>query len=152
MKEHKYAKMIKAKADNKVLIVFRKTPCSDTWQQCRQDWWPVEEQDEYFLCHPKHADVCLHWLNAGEIEIFDEKYVDTKWVQVYISLNWNRCHPLMSDTLAFRIKPRKEKRWVVVKNGTLISNRLFVSKHEAEVVLGRRVSHDAQFIEIETEV
>jgi len=154
MTAHKHAGLIKAKVDDMDLVVFFKN--GTTWKKTdSRNVLPAVNSPhvEYFICHPKHADVCLHWLNGGEAQKYQTpSQPPYYWDECLISRAWSKNHDFMQPDGDFRIKPRKEKRWVVVKNGTLISNRIFVSKHEAEVMLGRRASCDAQFIEIEVEV
>jgi len=150
MTAHKHAEMIKAKADNMELVVFAKSPTSSRWCKTSPESLPLfNEFKEYFLCHPKHERECFHWLNRGSSQFKDDSMRD--WDTVGQRRAWNKHSPFMSEDFDFRIKPRKEKRWIVVKNETLLSNRLFESESEAAVVCGRE-SNGAQFIQIEVEI
>lgn len=67
--KHKYAEMIKAKADNTELVWLGSGFRVD-WVEVGKDFPDFTEATEYFLCLPKHKDACLHWLNGGEVEFY----------------------------------------------------------------------------------
>lgn len=156
MTAHKHAEMIKEKADNMDLAVFFKSNDSVKWIKIycsNANGLPAFYEDgEYFLCRQKHEKECLHWLNGGEIEVFDE--YSGEWLEAVTKEDfreWRSVHFLMREFYQVRIKPRKEKRWIAVKDGKAMSNYLFESENEARVICGR-AGHDAQFIQIEVEV
>lgn len=159
--KHKHYDMICEKAANMDLILFRKTPSSETWETCRRDWMPTDLQDEYFLCLPQHKDACLHWLNGHEIEI--RQGYSQEW-EVYGPVKvWSIKSIFMKDyhqsRVKPRIKPRKERLWLAVKTDkhehlggcrkVRICSHAFVNKSDAEEYLDLS---DSQLIEIEVEV
>lgn len=118
MTSHKHAKLIKAKADNMELVLFAMSTGSNYGKltECNRNTFPKDNENiNYFLCLPKHKEACLHWLNGGEIQILDGN-------------SWDDCDPhlggdqtwfidwflLMNNGCDFRIKPRKEKRWILI--------------------------------------
>lgn len=151
MTAHKHAEMIKAKADNMDLVLFVKNDYSGEWWEVTDDF-PFNQHQQFFASHPKHSSSCLGWLNGGEVEVLASPRADWEPYPCHKGHPyWSPECVFLDDEIKFRIKPRKEKSWIVVKNGTLISNRLFRSKNEAEVVCGHS-GRNAQFIQIEAEV
>lgn len=149
---HVHKEMIKAKADNMTLAVFFKSNEYSEWRKIIEsnELPAFYEHYEYFLCHPKHEGVCLHWLNEVDVQngVLGE-FIDFESKICYG--NWRSNCEFMNCNVNFRIKPRKEKRWIAVKEGKVMSNHLFESENEARVICGC-VGHDAQFIEIEAVV
>lgn len=150
MTAHKHVELIKAKADNMGLVVFVKASAhGGKWFKI--DWcdFPTNPHQEYFLCHPKHAEVCLHWLNGGEAQNVAECSL---WGVVSKSEfgDWRKNSSFMNETLDLRIKPRKEKRWIVYHKYGYTAASAYLSKDDA---LSDTIDHDKwQFIEIEVEV
>ncbi len=119
IKRHKHADMIIAKANNMDLIVLGGFG-SGEWVESPIDYnegFCFLAEFDYFLCLPQHKDVCLNWLNGGDIQInrLDEGFID--WDRP--SREWKLCVSFMSDKCKFRIKPRKEKRWIAVRKKDL---------------------------------
>ena len=155
MTKHKNAEIICAKAANMELIRFIKL---DDNKGCE---WVIQtgnaqhstqfnEQSEYFLCLPQHKEVCLHWLNGGEIEGYCAQ--DEEWITVVIDeTEWSLTSTFMQDYYKFRINQRKEKRWIAVWR-EFVTPRSFESRDSAEFwVTHNSVANQDywQFIEIE---
>ncbi|AUR99165.1 hypothetical protein NVP1263B_05 [Vibrio phage 1.263.B._10N.286.51.B1] len=149
--KHKHYEMIMAKAANMDLVVFYKLPCEEWWQpdsECES--LPDEVEIDYFLCLPQHKDACLHWLNTGEVQ----GLVCGKWVDLYQE-DMDMSLPLSfrCKLNEFRIKPRKEKRWIgVYKNGATTDACLLRKEAENHPMITDVSVNDWQFIEIEVEV
>lgn len=152
MTAHKHAKMIKAKVGDMDLEVFFKNP-----DGCNK-WLKIEnscelsafyEHYEYFLCHPKHSDVCLHWLNGGEVQdVVLGQFIDLE-PKIYDG-DWRPGCGFMNCNVNFRIKPRKEKRWIGYHKYGFTTASAYLSKDDA---LSNTIDHENwQFIEIEVEV
>lgn len=152
MTAHKHAEMIKAKVGDMDLEVFFKNP-----DGCNK-WLKIEnscelsgfyEHYEYFLCHPKHSDVCLHWLSGGAVEVLEGE----EWMEALTKDDfgkWQNTHFFMCDDEDARIKPRKEKRWIGYHKYGLTTASAYLSKDDA---LSNTIDHENwQFIEIEVEV
>ena len=110
--KNKHYEMIVAKAANMELVVFVKTCDNGAWyEKCDSacQWW---EDSEYFLCLPQHKEACLHWLNGGDVQLQDfptndfNDYLDEKY-EWSLEIWW------MSEQCNIRIKPKKEKRWII---------------------------------------
>lgn len=161
VRSHKHAEMIKAKADNMDLVRFTKL---DDNEGCE---WAIQadavqkstqfsESSEYFLCLPKHKEVCLHWLNGGDVIVRD--YPEDERERVLLAggcSNWHDASVFMCERAGIRIKPKKEKRWIAVTRHNCI-DKLFDNKSQAEEFAtgfypNNHIS-DFQFIEIEIEV
>lgn len=144
--------MIKAKADNTELVVFGRYKSKETeWEEVSYQHLIGHENYQHFLCLPKHNEngQCLHWLNNGQLEFRrdGEEWQDEP--ERYHG--WVDYCGMMNPDVEFRIKPRKEKRWVSVRkiNGE-VCQLLFDSKDEAEQINdGRWWSHHEIEIEIE---
>lgn len=153
MTAHKHAEMIKAKADDMELVVFVKDINSGQWLKLdNQDVLPAfYEHYEYFLCHPKHEKECLHWLNGGEVE--DD--VIGKFTALISKDNYGDWHSgsvFMDGSRALRIKPRKEKRWILYSENPL-SMQVFSDEKTCDLTLaGQSSSERKQKIQIEVEV
>ena len=152
MTAHKHAELIKAKADNMELVVFEKDPSG--WLMRISDIIHMNPSKEYFLCLPQHKEACLHWLNGGWVEWTREEENGERWFgkEKYTSIaGWNATNGWMLDDNIYRIKPRKEKRWIAVKrkDKTEVYVVTFNSLDEAIDTLNEKYW---QFIEIEVEV
>lgn len=143
MTAHKHAEMIKAKADNMELVVFVRPNHSDGWYKMQDDIDIPEffSTDEYFLCHPKHEKECLHWLNGGKVEIINDNGFRALLLSEDRHAGWSPYFSFMSEQKTIRIKPRKEKRWIVT-NGERVR---FINSDEIYPL-------SWQLIEIEVEV
>lgn len=158
---HPYYDMIVAKAANMDLVVFRKHDNGEWMPLHGQDEVKIKRSGEYFLCHPKHKDECLHWLNGGEVET-DIAKVDWLSIDNYEESSlkqWTPTQGFMEESLEFRIKPRKEKLYIAVKTGkheylggcrkVRICSHAFVSKDDALSYLDLT---DSQLLEIEVKL
>lgn len=151
MTKHKHAELIKAKANNMELVVFMKSTEDGKWLKIIDfNVLPAFYDDyEHFLCHQKHEKECLHWLNGGKVDIYEGESEKIKWTPINLGVVWGEYHPFMNSSLIFRIKPRKEKRWIgVTKGGD--STMSFRDKRDAIDAVAS--PQDWQFIEIEVEV
>lgn len=156
--KHKHADMIKAKADNIDLVAFVKREGKE-WMKIvcvcsnANEIPAFYESYEYFICHPKHTDVCLHWLNGGEVSSDCHPH---NWGE--LTPTWSEEHPFMDDSREFRIKPRKEKRWIGIYRGEFVTEKTTGTLQDAQeyVLSNPHYKHCApecwQFIQIEFEV
>lgn len=148
--KHRHAEMIKAKADNMELVTFVYHGPVIGWLLNSTNQYAIfDESLECFLCLPKHKEVCLHWLDGGEIQYKTIKY---GWMNVDECNQWSNNCVFMDLQNEFRIKPRTEKRWVAVNRADkteVYSAIIFKSKDDAEDVFDGKYW---QFIEIEVEV
>lgn len=152
MTKHKHAELIKAKVDNMDLAVFFKSNASAKWIKIycsNNNGLPsFYEGGEYFLCHPKHADVCLHWLNGGEAQNVAECSL-LGVVSKSEFGDWRKNSAFMDEVLDLRIKPRKEKRWIGYHKYGPTTAMTYLRKEDA---MADTVDHEKwQFIEIEVE-
>lgn len=100
--------MIVAKAANIDLVVLAKH--NENWIEV--NGFPEWCMENYFLCLPQHKEACLHWLNGGEVQ---QKPIDNNhWVTCadVNKVTWMSWTSFMQDKLEFRIKPKKEKRFI----------------------------------------
>jgi hypothetical protein len=143
MAKRKHSKMIKAWADNNELVAYSRKN-GGQWHACGYRPYWFEDRD-YFLSQQKHKNECLHWLNGGEIQWSDhfhgwsdkDNYADDLESQKFFPGN-----AFMLDDNKFRIKPKKETRYVVVHKGKLVS-ALF--KKDAYI----RASYGAEYHELQ---
>lgn len=154
--KHKHADKIKAEAEKMELVVF----CRDSydregqWEETNQ--FPVQDEFEYFLCHPKHKVQILHWLNGEDIASRHTKggLVTKEGDTVY----WKPRSWYMDEVFESYIIPKKEKRWILVET-TYGSNdnwcsRAYLSKEEAIGLCNKITSppnNKLQLVEIEVE-
>lgn len=121
MTAHKHAKLIKAKADNMELVVFVRVK-EDFWQETSS--MPTCEDFDYFLCLPKHKESCLHWLNRGKIQYKTDLVEEFQDYQPKIEFGLGSI--FMLSNFEIRIKPRKEKRWILINKAlNRVCNELF---------------------------
>lgn len=152
MTAHKHAEMIKAKADNTDLVVFCKYDHEDEWRYGNFEKLACGI-GEFFLCLPQHKEECLHWLNGGVAE----QWCNTIWLAIDSHVEdpaWHKDGDFMDSEFKVRIKPRKEKRWIVAKQNSLASMMYFDSKELAQKAIDEPLGEfrDGQVIEIEVEV
>lgn len=150
MTAHKHAAMIKAKADNMDFVAISKRS-DENWRAVGD--WPEWFQDrEYFLCLPKHKDAVLHILNGGDGEVnYGEFWQDCNVGQ---PAEWHPRWWCMNEVCESRIKPRKEKRWIVAKPRALASMMYFESEEQAQSTVRYSTGEykGGQVIEIEIEI
>lgn len=149
MTAHKHAEMIKAKADNMELVVFKEGDAN--WFEINYNIINLLEDKNYFLCLPQHKDACLHWLNGGTISDVSKAtnwYVDENGLKNVV---WRDNTIFMSEDYNLSIKPRKEKRYLMVQPKTGVCTNHFSTKERA---LDCVASTDDrwQLIEIEVEI
>lgn len=162
--KHKNCEMIMAKAVNMDLVVFCKDKSEGAWVETH---FENMLHNETFLCLPQHGDFCLHWLNGGELQLMEHKCKvnDATWEDFTIVPElqpWYSSILFMSSCHSFKIKPKKEKRWIGVfidkltLSGKAIMRTTELSYESIEEL--KRDSHAPdgfggwQFIEIEVEV
>ena len=109
--KHKHYEMIVAKAANMELVRFAKEKGTGEWYELSEDFMcSFNEECEYFLCLPQHKEACLHWLNGGDVQRLTARQ---DWLKIGYDLGWTDCHEFMNPDFEFRIKPKKEKRWLI---------------------------------------
>lgn len=156
MTAHKYAEMIKAKADNMELVVL----CRDKSRECNE-WGLYTHEDgsalpsgsipmfedgfDYFLCLPQHNEngQCLHWLNGGKIQYKSELIPD--FMDYQPDINLGLVSIFMQQDFEIRIKPRKEKRWIAIR----CCRGVMPSIYDTESQARKANPYADQFIEIE---
>ncbi|CAM0006763.1 hypothetical protein VPHK367G1_0003 [Vibrio phage K367 g1] len=145
--KHKHYDMIVAKAANMELVVFLES--NQGWSEKEnQSDIQFHEQFDYFLCLPQHKEACLHWLNGGDLQINRKGHGFLDWGRP--NRGWVKEVSFMFDINEFRIKPKKEKRWIVWDTAQSIPER--ESYKSLEDAMLNFDYPDAQFIEIEVEV
>lgn len=152
--KHKHYDMIVAKAANMDLVVFANSGDGE-WFEMNKEEFPIISDFEFFLCLLKHKEPCLHWLNGGDVQNnISYPIMQDGWVP-FCSFEHRSCEPwsvscnFMRKESNFRIKPKKEKRWIIVDPKTSYAfNELYETKIEADKENG----HIHQVIEIEVEV
>ena len=140
--KHKHHAMIVAKAENMELVVFAENINTGEWWECSLDF-PFNSQQRFFLCLPQHKEACLHWLNGGDVQIMSMKWEKVLSINLY---PWEGEHDFMDDSSEFRIKPKKEKRWIVYRNGAVYGE--YLSPED----INNDFKSTGQVIEIEVEV
>lgn len=157
--KHKHYEMIVAKAANMDLTTLIKF--GDEWMASAPhtvgETISFDSRYEYFLCLPQHKEVCLHWLNGGEAQYRIAIDVWTNASNNVSNAAWSSDNLLMDDQVEFRIKPKKEKRWIGVNSKTMkATHDTYKSGVECEDALNGVGEicdgHPWQFIEIEVEV
>lgn len=175
--KHKHYEMIVAKAANMDLVVFVENINTEKWWECGLDL-PFNNQQNFFLCLPRHKGACLHWLNGGKVEYFIRS--KNKWGVVesiedaiesecerleclpqgeemkhFNPTEWSKESIFMRDDFKLRIKPKKEKRWIAVNSDGYVmpvhcGNIESARQHASHI--DSRLTENIQFIEIEVEV
>ncbi len=152
--KHKHYDMIVAKAENMELTTLVKF--GETWMISAPhtvgEVISFVSLYEYFLCLPQHKEACLHWLNGGESQYLSNGM--EKWINFGDSTRWSDTHLFMTTECELRIKPKKEKRWVLECNGTFVTTRIFTSEGAAKLWIEEfdRADEGIAVIEIEIEV
>ena len=139
--KHANSEMIKAVADNTELVIFCKGNSGRWKAACPADIF----YNDSFLCLPQHKDACLHWLNGGDVQIIlqpETKFLD--WDRP--SREWRPEVSFMFDN-TFRIKPKKEKRWIRIARGGLALDSMVL--FESEEMARDRFNHQVAQIEVE---
>lgn len=164
MTAHKHAEMIKAKADNMDLVVFgRMRKSNHDWIEMPFSRLVKNFDNEYFLCLPQNKEACLHWLNGGEVLIKRRTFDDNGDELPFEGfLSWSRPSSgwipnvsFMNCNCTFKVRPKKEKRWIAVDVETRKTSKIYPSKSECDNAMFSGCASNAQgwqFIEIEIEV
>ncbi len=152
--KHAYAELFTAKLNDTSLVLFEK---HEEWKE----WREVAKSDlvfavggnfDYFLCLPQHKEDCLHWLNGSDL-IQDSQYVDGKYSDVEASLNPSfdtHGDLFMTTERNIRIKPEKEKRWILVNAIDNFQPRMFDDEGDANHMLqGSHPNWSKHEIEVE---
>lgn len=150
MKHVHYDKIV-VKVENMELVVFLKNNQGWSEKENRSDI-QFHEQFDYFLCLPQQKEVCLHWLNGGDVE-YTQDY-KSQWFTFTgdSDREWSEASLWMSYENT-RIKPKKEKRWIGVhKNGATTDACLLRKEAENHPMITDFSANDWQLIEIEIEV
>lgn len=108
--KHRHHDMIVTKAGNMDLVLFNKAGYQKKWVVSHETCLPVFSDCEYFLCLPQYKEVCLHWLNGGEIEINENGWV-APWRNPIFGPKWVHYHLFMAEgsgAFEVRIKPTIE--------------------------------------------
>ena len=142
--KHKHHAMIVAKAENMELVVFANSGDGE-WFEMKNEESPIIDFFEYFLCLPQHKEACLHWLNGGEVEF---EY-DSKWNSCsYWSREWHEASGFTCEDNKLRIKPKKEKRWIIWDLDNDAYNCVFKENPEGRYL----ANFNFQILEVELEV
>ena len=153
--KHKHYDMIVAKAANMKLVVFFNPSFGSgcgKWEEATTTLFPAfHPGTEYFLCLPKHKEAVLNCLNGGVSEVFGGSGNFDRGDAV-IGSGWSSCSLLwyMNDACESRIKPKKEKRWILVNHETNCTSMLY---DDEQIALGALQEEflSWQIIEIEVE-
>ncbi|AUS00281.1 hypothetical protein NVP1273O_04 [Vibrio phage 1.273.O._10N.286.54.C7] len=144
--KHKYAEMIKAKADNMELVLLTKRCESSVWGELNNhgDVTFLHEFD-YFLCLPQHKEAVLNCLNGGESQLAS---ISSGWLPANCGdpVEWGGEWWYMNPNGESRIKPKKEKRLIVYRNDAVYGPYLSIDDINTDFVL------TGQVVEIEIEV
>lgn len=107
---HKHYEMITAKSNNIDLVVLmNRTDRYWRKQAVDKDMISFSEYREYFLCHPKHTDECLHWLNGGKV------YCDGHELEPFNGGRWDPEHVFMCDSVNITAEVKKRKKWILYR-------------------------------------
>ncbi len=155
MTANKHVDIITAKANNMELVVFFSDGAK--WRELPDDYFPVfDTKKEYFLCLPQHEETCLHWLNGGEIQILCQFKHRKDWVSFCGKLKeikWSDIDCWMQEDTQIRIKrikPKKEKRWILVNEIDCFQPRMFDNEGNADHALqGSHPNWSKHEIEVE---
>ena len=145
----KYAELFTAKLNDMDLVLFEKHRDWESWTVAKQSdkCFMVSDNFDYFLCLPQHNEngQCLHWLNTGEIQgLICGEWMDLHQEDMDMSLPLSfRC-----KGNEFRIKPKKEKRWIRInKNDQHVDQMLYKTEEDC-----KHLSPDKHWYHYEIEV
>ena len=106
-KSHKHAEMMIHLIANPCLIKIAKLDGD----------WSLDEKNinniyfdinvEYFLCHPKHKEECLHWLNGGDVEFYCNE-TNQYLTRLQTFKHWQIESVFMNPDIEIRIKQEPE--------------------------------------------
>lgn len=157
MTAHVHAEKIKVKADNMNLIMFEQSKGGDTygkWVECNKDTLPKNSEFcYYFLCLPQHnkSGQCLHWLNGGKTQLEYTHASYPVWNDIdNDATDWSTGHVFMDESLKIRIKPRKEKRYLMVNKNGACTNHFSTKERALDCIAP--ADNRWQLVEIEVDV
>lgn len=119
---HKHYEMIMAKAKNMELTVLY-APETDKWVKWVGSKKAIffTEDDNYFLCHPKHTEACLHWLNGGKVVVMASKFNSSYVLSANDGRKWDPEHIFMFDNVGFAIEFKKREKWIIYRiDGSIV--------------------------------
>lgn len=154
MKHEQYA-MILEKASNVDLVVFVKNDHNDgEWEVCDFESMIAHPELSFYLCLPKHNEngQMLHWLNGGHETLECNSPFTDGFERCYTIGSWKAGGGYMRSDVEYKIKPKKEKRWIAYSTN---QKRLGCLTFDSEVEARNHYIHEVdepQFIEIEVEV
>ena len=153
--KHVHYDMIVAKAANMDLVKKFYNGIKSEWQIPKNQDEMFDRRSKYFLCTKENSVAACHILNGGKAE-FSFKGSDWTESKKDSDMVWSEDIDLMDSDYVFRIKPKKEKRWIGYCSSR---NQTFPhpqnSKGLATVYAALHYSYrfeEWQFIEIEVEV
>ena len=122
-----------AVVDNNLIFMicklFAENINTGEWWECSLDF-PFNSQQRFFLCLPQHNEngQCLHWLNGGDVQVRSrmscgESFGDWDGLCPLVEQDstWKKTSHFMGRWFEIRIKPKKEKRWIIIRNGNPVS-------------------------------
>lgn len=136
--KHKHYEMIMAKAANMELVVFLENDQGWSEKENQSDI-QFHEQFDYFLCLPQHKESCLHWLNGGvdlDVKIYSGNWFDYSIVNT--GKPWSYDRDFMQSQHWFRIKPKKEKRWIGLLDGDFLAEKHFESELDLRIFVDKK--------------
>jgi len=119
--KHKHAEMIKARNDNKgLLVLFR---ASAGWVSIEHPSWG--SAGDYFICLPKHKEVVLELLNGNKAEVLikcDSK-PEPYWSNCGLPVRgeWENNWWYMNNDVESRVKPKKQTRYAYMGPSGLLT-------------------------------
>lgn len=137
---HKLYDMIVAKAANMDLVVFIKSKGGWGLACSHPNFHP---NNNYFLCLPQHKEAVLGSLNGG-VALYESPR--EKGEHALGRAEWKKDDWYMQDDCKSRIKPKKEKRWIVYRNRSVYGE--YMSPED----INEDFKRTGQVIEIEVEV
>jgi hypothetical protein len=79
------------------------------------------EEDNYFLCHPKHTEACLHWLNGGKVVVMASKFNSSYVLGANDGHKWDPEHIFMFENVEFTIEVKKREKWIIYRtDGSIV--------------------------------
>ncbi|QGT52273.1 hypothetical protein [Vibrio phage MZH0603] len=114
---HKHYEMIMAKAENTELTVIVGHRDGHWWNSgVDKNVISFDAIFNYFLCRPKHAEACLHWLNGGTVKISHGE--DSTPVKTRLNGNkptWEPDHIFMCNTVTITSEVKKREKWIIYR-------------------------------------
>ena len=135
--KHKHYDIAAAKILNMDLILFIKPKDAPKWSESSNAYPPNSSNIDCFLCLPQHKDACLHWLNGVDL-IQDSEFVIGKYSDVEASINPSFSEHgdlFMTTSRNIRMKPSKEKRWLLVNAVDDLQPQMFDDEEDANHTL-----------------